>query len=190
MKRVLVAAALCGAGLAQAAVISGFNGSYAVGNWTSSPGFGSISTAGAPDAVVLTGGEDPLGLSAFTSFYIQFTRNATVNFSWAYGTADEQPFYDPFGYVLANDEAGLGLGFSQLTLDTLDLTQQSGSYSVVVAAGQYFGFATTSDNFGGVSTTTINGLRIVEEVPEPGSLALLAAALAAAAATTRRRRAA
>ena len=188
MKRFLFAAALCCAGLAQAGVISGFTGSYAVGNWTSSPGSGSISTAGAPAAVVFTSGDDGSGDPAYTSFYIRFARDATVHFSWAYDTTDDEPFFDPFGYLLADDLAGLATGFGQLT-DDAGSQMQSGTYSVVVAAGQYFGFEAQSDNTFGAATTTVNGLRI-DEVPEPGSLALLAVALAAAAATTRRRSAA
>lgn len=187
MKRVLFAAALCGAGLAQAGAISGFTGSYAVGNWTSSADTGTI--AATPASLVLTSGDDGSGNPAYTSFYIQFTKSATVNFSWAYATADtEEPFYDPFGFLLSNDLAGLEDGFSQLTVDDGGLAQ-FGSYSVAVAAGEYFGFAAnTLDNFNGPAITTINGLRIVE-VPEPGALALLALALTAAAITTRRRRA-
>ena len=188
MKRLLFAAALCCASVAHAGLVSGFTGSYAVGNWTSAAGTGSIDTAGAPDAVVFTSGDDGSGDPAYTSFYIQFARDATVHFSWAYDTTDGEPFYDPFGYLLADDLAGLAAGFGQVTDDAGGLGQ-SGTQLVVVAAGQYFGFEARSDNTFGAATTTVNGLRI-DEVPEPGSLALLAVALAAAATTTRRRRAA
>lgn len=185
MKRLILTAALCCASVAHAGLISGFNGSFSVANWTSSPDTGSISTA--PDAVSLTSGDDGSGTFAFTSFYIQFAMDATVNFSWTYLSTDDDPFLDSFGYVLSDDPLDLPIGFGQLTDDAGPL-EQSGSSTVVVSAGQYFGFAIQSDNFGGPATATVNGLRF--DVPEPGSLALLAAALAAAAATTRRRRAA
>jgi len=189
MKRLLFAAALCCASVAHAGLISGFNGPFSVGNWTSSPDTGSISTVNAPGALVLTSGDEALlaPALAFTSFYIRFGTDATVSFSWIYDTTDSEPFNDPFGYVLADTEAGLLDGFGQLTDDAGSLVQ-SGSSMVVVSTGQYFGFAIQSDKLGGPATATVNGLRF--DVPEPGSLALLAAALAAAAATTRRRRAA
>jgi hypothetical protein len=188
MKRFLFAATLCCAGLAQANMVSGFNGTYDVSNWTSLADTGSISTLGAPDAVALTSGDDGSSSTAFSSFFIQFGVDATVQFSWDYASNDTDPLFDTFGYVLSNDLAGLLAGFGQLSDDAGGLSQ-SGAQSVVVSAGQYFGFAMLSDNFGGAATTTVNGLRI-DEVPEPGSLALLAVALAAAAATTRRSRAA
>ena len=191
MKRLLLAAALCLAGVSHANIVSGFNGAYAVGNWTPSLGTGSISTAGAPNSISLTSGDDPTatapGSTSFTNFYIQFLVDATVNFSWVYKTTDADPFFDPFGYELASTVAGLDVSFAQLTVDGDEggASTQSGSQSVFVQAGQYFGFSTFSDNFGGAATTTINGL-----VPEPGSLLLLALALAGAGTATRRRRAA
>lgn len=192
MKRLLLAAALCIAGVSHANIVSGFNGAYAVANWTQSPGTGSISTAGAPNSISVTSGDDDSGDTSFTNFYIQFQVDATVNFSWAYATADLDPFFDPFGYELASTVAGLDASFAQLTVDGVygGASTQSGSLSVFVLAGQYFGFSAWSlDNLGPAATTTINGLPITE-VPEPGSLLLLALALAGAGTATRRRRAA
>ena len=45
MKRLLLAAVMSVAGLANAAPVSGFNGDYAVANWTQSAGTGAINTA-------------------------------------------------------------------------------------------------------------------------------------------------
>lgn len=182
MKRLLLAAVLSMAGLANAATVIGFNGSFDVLNWTQSPGTGSIDTTGAPNSISLTSGDDGSSTPSFTNFYIQFLVDSTVSFSWSYETNDN-PIYDPFGYVLADAVAGLDASFAQLT-DDLGAPSQSGTASVFVQAGQYFGFsAYTVDNLFGSATTTISNLQI----PEPSSLLLLGLALAAAAATTRRR---
>jgi hypothetical protein len=158
-----------------------FNGAYDVTNWDSSGAPpGSIDTTGAPNSISLTSGNDGSGNSSYTNFYIKFLVDATVSFSWVYATTDSGgPLFDPFGYVLADDEAGLNASFAQLT-DDFGANAQSGSASVFVQANQYFGFSAYSvDNLGGAATTT---------VPEPNSLLLLAIALAAAGAATRRRR--
>lgn len=190
MKRLLLAAVLSIAGLANAATVTGFTGSYAASNWTQSPGTGSINTTGAPNSISLTSGDDSSGNPSFTNFYIQFLVDSTVSFTWSYETTDD-PFYDPFGYVLANSEAGLDGSFAQLTDDS-GAASQSGAATVFVMANQYFGFSGwTADNMFGDATTTIRGLQIDDgsgTVPEPSSLLLLGVALAAAGAATRRRR--
>ncbi len=186
MKRLLFAAALCCAGMAQAAMVSGLEGRFALSNWTSVTDTGSIAVTAPDGPVVLTSGDDASGTAAFTRFFILFDTAATVHFDWNYDTLDSDPFFDPFGYVLSNDVSDLLNSFSQLS-DDFGGTTQAGTQSVVVAAGQYFGFAAQSDNSFGAATTTVSGLRVAV-VPEPGALALLAVALAAAAAATRRRR--
>jgi len=189
MKRLLLAAVMSVAGLANAAPVSGFNGDYAVANWTQSAGTGAINTAGAPNSISLTSGDDGSFEMSYTNFYIQFAVDTTVTFSWAYSTLDLSPFYDPFGYVLANPAADLESGFEQQT-DDAGGSSQSGTTSVFVQAGQYFGFSTSSDNLGGSATTTIRGFTIDDgTIPEPSSLLLLALALAAVGTVTRQRRA-
>lgn len=186
MKRLLLAAALSVAGLANAIPVSGFNGDFVVANWDSSGAPpGSIDTTGAPNSISLTSGSDDSGNPSFTNFFILFPVSATVSFSWAYKTLDDGgPLFDPFGYVLADAVGDLEDSFAQLTNDNA-ADAQSGSASVFVQAGQYFGFsAWTVDNIGGAATTTISNLQI----PEPSSLLLLGLALAAAGAATHRRR--
>ncbi|MBK7261265.1 MAG: PEP-CTERM sorting domain-containing protein [Rubrivivax sp.] len=191
MKRLLLAAVMSVVGLANAAPVSGFNGDYAVANWTQSAGTGAINTAGAPNSISLTSGDDGSFEMSYTNFYIQFAVDTTVTFSWAYSTLDLSPFYDPFGYVLSGTDSPLDLvdGFAQLYPD-LDAPSPSGATSVFVQAGQYFGFSTSSDNLGGSATTTIRGFTIDDgTIPEPSSLLLLALALAAVGTVTRQRRA-
>ena len=185
MKRLLVATLFALSTAVHASWVTGFNDPYAVSSWTQSPGTGSIDTSGAPNSVSLTSGDDAASRTSFTHFYRLFDVDATVRFSWNYTTTDIAPFYDPFGYVLANAESDLDAGFAQLTADFGPLSQ-SGTQRVFVQAGQYFGFSTFSDNFGGPATTVISGLRIIS-VPEPGALALVAVALLAAGAASRRR---
>jgi hypothetical protein len=56
----------------------------------------------------------------------------SISFKWNYGTSNYYSFWDPFGY-LTNDT------FYQLT-DNFGPTEQSGSASLTLAAGDTFGF--------------------------------------------------
>lgn len=174
--------ALLTVGSARADSVVGFTGDFAPGNWTSVTG--ANGTAPAADASFLSiSSPAPADFDDdLTSFFIGMTRNAKVSFDWVYITndLDDDPSFDPFG-VLTDD----GSLFTQLTDDAGDVNQ-SGSFSVVVDAGDTFGFSALAlaGDFG-TATTRVGNFR-VDYIPEPQTLLLLGMALAAAA-TARRR---
>lgn len=188
MRTLIAACVLAAAGAAQASTVPGFNEAFAVGNWgVVTTDNGTVNTAGAPNSIVLTGGNsfgdtDP-GIDSTTDFTILVGMDTTISFSWAYKSDDDYAFFDPFGYLL-------GTQFTQLTEDEDDpnvpLTSQSGTASVFVQDGETFGFRAFSigSNFG-AGITTIGDFRATS-VPEPGALALVSLALLAAAAARRR----
>lgn len=186
MKQLLFAALLAiSTASANATLVSGFSSDFAVANWTQSPGTGSIDLSNAPVSVSLTSGDDSSGTPSFTNFYKMFALPGTVSFSWTYTTTDTSPFFDPFGFLLSNTEANISDTFSQLT-DDFGAVTQSGTRSVFVQAGQYFGFSILSDNFGGPATARIGDFQVLV-IPEPGVLSLLAVSLLAASLASRRR---
>lgn len=186
MKQLLFAALLAvSAASANATLVSNFSNEFAVAHWTQSPGTGSIDLSNAPLSVSLTSGDDGSGNQSFTNFYKMFALPGTVSFSWTYTTSDGSPFYDPFGFLLSNTEVDITDSFSQLTNDAGAVTQ-SGTRSVFVQAGQYFGFSIFSDNSFGPATARIGDFQVLV-VPEPGVLSLLAVSLLAASLASRRR---
>jgi hypothetical protein len=116
MKRLLLAAVMSVVGLANAAPVSGFNGDYAVANWTQSAGTGAINTAGAPNSISLTSGDDGSFEMSYTNFYIQFAVDTTVTFSWAYSTSTS-PRLRPIRLCAHKSTADLESGFEQQTDD-------------------------------------------------------------------------
>jgi hypothetical protein len=168
-----LASALCVSNGAEAAII-GFQSDYAPANWTSSPGTGSINTAGAPNSISLTSGNTSSGLFSNTDFTITLTTAGSLSFNWAYLTADPlAPVsqYDPFGYLVNG-------AFTQLTVNG-GLANQNGVVNLNLAVNDVFGFRQrTTDNFGGSATTTISsfsgpGIGAPAAVPEPASAAAL-----------------
>ncbi len=132
---------------------------------------------------MLTGGDSGAGADSTTDYTVQVAQDTTISFRWSYETADDDSFWDPFGYLLGTGPGSLL--FTQLTTDGTD-APQSGIASVFVQAGETFGFRAFSigSEFG-AGVTTIGEFQ-ASFVPEPGALALVSLALLAAAATRRR----
>ena len=61
-----------------------FNGSYAVGNWTTTltNSDGGVNTAGAPTSILLTGGNNGSEASGETLFSISVPTTTTLTFGW------------------------------------------------------------------------------------------------------------
>jgi hypothetical protein len=172
--------ALAGATLGLAAnpaqAVTQFAGDYAPANWTQSiEGDGFINTGGAPASISLSSADDGSEKSQNTDFTIAAPTAGTVSFDWSFGTYDDLPADDPFGYLLNG-------AFTQLTINDSNLFQ-SGSVSFSVIAGDVFGFRQNSkdSNFDSGSTviSKFNGpLAASGPASVPGPLPLLGAGAA------------
>lgn len=186
MKKLLLAAALAVSFSAQAATIVGFTGAYAPGNWTQSPGSGSVNVFSASD-LSLTSGDNGSGNPSDTDVGIVVAQpKVTISFDWAYTTEDD-PFFDPFGVKTLLVGVVPPPLFTELS-DSSGAQSQSGTFSVMLEAGDFFAFSQqTLDNTFGSATTRIGNFRVdVTEVPEPSTIALLAITLAGGLAARRR----
>jgi hypothetical protein len=127
---------------------SGFSGDFNQANWTiSAGGDGSINANN--DTVILHGSNSGDETSYNVDFTISSSLEFSVSFQWNYSTDDFFPYWDPFGY-LVNDS------FYQLT-ENFGSTEQSGSVSLTLAAGDTFGFRQNSaDSQSGKATTVIS----------------------------------
>lgn len=176
----LAAAAALAWGPVQADPVVGFTGDFAPANWAPVVG-----TNGAPPSMdnsflSITSPRPADFDSSETFITIAVTKPVRISFSWTYATSDvdDNPFFDPFGVLTGN-------GHTQLT-DDGGPVNQGGTASFVVGAGEVFGFyAQAIDGDFGTATTRIGEFR-VDEIPEPGSLLLLAAAVATATLARRR----
>ncbi len=161
--------ALAGATLGLAAnpaqALTQFAGYYAPANWTQSiQGNGFISTDGAPRTIFLSGAGDGSNTNQNTDFTIAAPTAGTVSFDWSFGSDDDLPADDPFGYLLNG-------AFTQLTINDSNLFQ-SGSVSFSVIAGDVFGFRQNSkdSNFDGGSTVISNFDNRPSPAPGPASV--------------------
>lgn len=134
-----------------------FSFAYAPSKWTttlSANSNGFVNTSGAPGSIIITGSD--AATSPSTAADIDYTITALASgpfsFSWSYHSndGDKDPQYDLAG-VLINGT------FTQLSASTLNLVDQSGTWSGSVAAGTVFGFRIqATDNYYGNATFTIS----------------------------------
>jgi len=176
------AAVLFALGTARADSVVGFTGDFAPGNWSVVTGAGGTPPSADASFLSISSPRPVDSDDDFTRFFIDLTRAARVSFDWDYVSSDEDedPIFDPFGVITGDVPL-----FTQLTDDLGDI-MQSGSFSVIVGAGEMFGFqAFALEGDFGTATTRVGSFR-VDYIPEPQTLLLMGLALAAATATRRR----
>ena len=173
----LPAAFVLSGGAANAA----FVGPYDVANWTAfTNGDGSVSTAGAPGSIDLTGsGNGSIGgPSAVSDFTVVAIATGFVTFDWSYVTSDSVG-YD-LGSFLLNGVA-----------TTFAFNTASGSSTFAVNIGDTFGFRVlATDNALGRGFLNISNFDAhggTSDIPEPTTLSLLALGAEGLALTRRRK---
>jgi len=157
------------------AAIIGFTGPFDVSNWAtvnqSTNGF--FDTSGAPNSVVIYGGNDGSGQQGFTSFSVvnPYPYKIQITFDWSYTTADFSSFWDPFWVVTYF----FGGNWTKIT-DDLGPASQSGSAKFGLLPLNVFSFRIeTLDNYFGRGQVSISNFAAV---PEPTSMAVFGTALA------------
>lgn len=132
-----------------------FSYSYAPVKWTTTltPGSnGSVNSSAAPASITITGSDGASATNMDVDFTITAKASGPFSFSWSYHTndTDKDPQYDLAG-VLING------AFTQLSVNTVNLVDQSGNWSGSVTAGTVIGFRLrATDNVFGNATFTIS----------------------------------
>ena len=150
MKKVLITAICLGLGVCNTAQAD-FSGAFVPANWTSTlVRNGSVNPTST--SVVITGNDEPIGINipGTTSYTIVAPASGTGNFSWSFNTADTfGPSFDPFVF--------LNNGVKTTISDDNGANSQSGASSILVNAGQQFGFGIFSvDGALGAANVTIS----------------------------------
>jgi hypothetical protein len=178
MKQVVAMAVAVALGLLVALPASAaFSGIYDVANWSTTltgfpPGGGipaGVDTSGAPDFVILNGGDESCTFVTVDNCTVRFTvlaQNVRFRFHWDYVTQDAfGASQDLFGYLINSQ-------LFQLTNDA-GSPVQSGTTSVALNAGDTFGFyldCLFCDSIAGGGPANV---RVSDfEAPEPDSVAL------------------
>ena len=156
------------------ATFNDFQNNYSPANFTfttvntnASVANGSVNTTNAPTSISLTGGNSGSG-SGNTNYTTTFATASTVTFNWSYTTLDgDGAFYDNPTVIVNGGTPTALSGYN-----TSGATNQSGTMTVSVLAGQTFAFNMfTLDNFGGAATVTITNFK-VEQPSSPSVSAL------------------
>lgn len=144
------------------ASVLGFQGVFAIGNWSlERDGDSSLDDESAPDEVELRGADDAGGEANISLIFDSFPRPAFVSFAWSYETEETDPAYDPFGLVFYDE-------FYQLPSSGLNVSVQNGSVtSLYVDEGGSFGFRIVSlEGTCGRAFAVVSEF-VVEFEPEP-----------------------
>ena len=124
---------------------SDFTGSYSIGFWSflNTNADGSVNTTSAPASIAITSGDNTSDASGDTNYTIIVPATGTISFSWSYSSVDGAEYDYP--NVIVNGVTTLFSGY-----DLLGASNQSGTMSVNVTAGQSFSFNmhTFDNNFG------------------------------------------
>lgn len=187
MQKTIRAASLALGAFALAGLSTGAQAAWTFSN--DSGGDGSI--AGGYPAFEITGSDNGAGDN--TTFYTQILpTSASYTFTWSYGSLDAGgTVWDSAGFIVGDTE-------SQLSLDADAFTPSSGTRTVVVGAGQLFGFYVhSSDSTGGAGYLAINEDLTLPSpppppppppaIPEPQAPLMMLAGLAGLFAAARRR---
>lgn len=132
-----------------------FKFGYAPSKWSTalSPGStGSVNTAAAPTSITITGSDGVQANNIDVDYTITAVASGPFSFSWSYHTndSDKDPQYDR-AFVL------VGGTTTQLSANTLNLVDQSGTWSGSATAGAVIGFRLrATDNIYGNATFTIS----------------------------------
>ncbi len=137
---------------------SGFAGTYAPANWTTTltNSNGTVNTASAPNSISLTSGNNGSGLNGQTIYSIVVPCTGYISFNWDYTTNDGAQFDFP-RYTI---NGGTPIIFPTYQAQNGDPNDQVGSFNLLVTAGQTFAIqAHSSDNVGGACTITITNFK-------------------------------
>ncbi len=135
---------------------SGFAGTYAPSLWTTTlTNSNGTVTATPPNQISMTSSNGLSGAGT-TGYTITIPCSGVVTFNWSYSTVDG-PQYD---YPKYSINGGTGIVFPGFIAQNGASKTQSGTFNLMVTAGQTFSFqAYSADNIGGACTIVITGFK-------------------------------